>query len=387
MHRWFLLLPLLAACAGGRATPSAPAASGADRERPTPSRIYSVGEQHFAAERYPEAVELWRHAVLELPQVPQVDDLRHALILRLSYGQLMAWQQTGDMSFLDDSQQMLERYLVRHESLFGESERATSQRDEVYEMLGQVELALHPTPYVDELETPSEEEDADLHAEDTELRRTVIVHTRARPSVDDPEIRRKLSSLFTDPFFDGLVLTLPSWAIVHGPRALMRAGGVARPTDDEPRSPAARRRARQLGRSVVIAARPTLKGCYEDAYGRDPVSVAKSVVELRINAQGNVADAKIIEGGLVDTLGDLCLLEGLESTQLAATEASEETDTLSIRLPLTFFYEGPVLFYEGSGTSVPAGVADKVHAVPGGSAGAPGRGGDRSAGPSRSMGA
>lgn len=63
-----------------------------------------MGEEQFAAGHYHEAVELWRHAVLALPAEPDFDDLRHQLVLRLAYGQLMAWRHSDNPGCLEDAQ-------------------------------------------------------------------------------------------------------------------------------------------------------------------------------------------------------------------------------------------------------------------------------------------
>ncbi|MCA9708268.1 MAG: hypothetical protein KDK70_20625 [Myxococcales bacterium] len=352
---------------------------GPDRT-PSAARIYTIGEEQFAAGHYHEAVELWRHAVLALPTTADFDDLRHQLILRLAYGQLMAWSASGNPGYLEDAQQMLERYAQRHEAIFGESDDARARQGEIYELLFEIERRLEPRDAqgapedsdhpVDPLlalaaaasaaARTAETETDDAYEEEGEFRRTIVV-SRARPSVDDPRIRALLDSRFTDPFFLGGVLTAPGIELLHGPRPLLRAGGLAQPVEAD--APQDRRQARRLGSSLLSAARPALESCYEAAFARQPIAIAQSTVELEIDARGQVREATIVEGGLVDTLGDLCLVDRLESTRIEGLAA---TGTARIRLPMTFFYEGPVYFNEGNGRSAPGQVIHQVDMVPGG---------------------
>ena len=186
-----LLLPLAVGCSGATATSTEAPHDRAERDAPdrhTPdaSRIYTVGEAHYARGEYSQAVELWRQAIVKLPPTADADELRHALILRRAYGQLMAWRYQGDEAHLHDAQQMLERYLVRHEELLGNTEDALAQRGEVYELLFEVERALEPPapePEMSAYETselrvddPNEEPEAES---DADIQRTVVVPARA----------------------------------------------------------------------------------------------------------------------------------------------------------------------------------------------------------------
>lgn len=385
-------LGLLAGCASPRTAERSSSPTEESRARPDAARIYTVGEERFAAGHYPEAVELWRHAILELPQTPGSDDLRHQLMLRLAYGQLMAWDQTRNVAYLEDAQQMLERYLARHEQLLGETEHAVAQRGEVYELLHQVEVALDPGSAVvvddepsdaaDVLEDEGREADAstisakllakpvsasrtelgsgdEAYVEDGEFHRRVVVRS-ARPS-EDPATRARLDSDFANSEV-GLLLTKGGFELIHGPRPLLRASGWARPADDTPTTLASRQRARMLGWSLLRAARPGLASCYDAAFARSPVAVERNIVELTVDAQGRVRDAQLVEGGLVDLLGELCLIEELESMQLA--QPPEIAESARIQLPLTFFYQGPVVINESTGETMPIRLADIMTLVP-----------------------
>jgi hypothetical protein len=74
---------------------------------------------------------------------------------------------------------------------------------------------------------------------------------------------------------------------------------------------------------------------------------------VSVDESGRVHDAMFVEGGLVDLLGDLCLLQQLERTQLA-----ESLGHARIRIPLTFFYQGPVLINEATGATMPLKIAE-----------------------------
>src|SRR5262249_12578407 len=98
-------------------------------------RLYSIGEAELERGRAPEAVSLWRRAIVLLPATTDYDALRHKLVLRLGYGMLLASEQTGEPRFAIDGARLLDRYLVQHEQLFGFGPDAERERGEVYELL------------------------------------------------------------------------------------------------------------------------------------------------------------------------------------------------------------------------------------------------------------
>ena len=115
---------LLAACAHGVGS-EPPAGNHA-----TAQRIYMVAEERYAAGDFEAAVDLMRHALLQLPPSPEHDHLRHELILRMGHTQLRSSAASGQAAPLVDAQQMLTRYLERHEELFGENAVARAERGE-----------------------------------------------------------------------------------------------------------------------------------------------------------------------------------------------------------------------------------------------------------------
>jgi hypothetical protein len=131
----------------------------------------------------------------------------------------------------------------------------------------------------------------------------------------------------------GLVLSAPGPVMVSGPRPLVRMEGArlveagAAPLDR-------RRGAYRIGAGLVRAARPELRSCFESAFVRKPVMVARSTVELSIAEDGRVEAADVVAGGLVDIVGDLCVVDALEGMRTEASSA------IRIQVPLVFFYEG-----------------------------------------------
>ncbi|MEM6990381.1 MAG: hypothetical protein AAF721_07790 [Myxococcota bacterium] len=350
MLRALLLVGLVSGCAGVRTTR-------AERAKATPAEIYRVGEARFAAGAYDEAVQLWRHAVLELPQTSDFDDLRHKLVLRMAYGQLMAWSKSGDDTKLLAAKQMLDRYLVQHETMHAEGDQVVAKRErgEVYELLYQVESRL-PEPAPEPEPEPVDPTQRDLAPEpepepepeetgetfngygDRGRVRKILVR-RDRPSVDDPATRAMLRSNFADPFQRGSV-SRAEVAIYHGPRAMVRTG-LMRPAADKA-DVARRRQARKLGNSVLEAAKPGIRECYEAANARNPGVISNPTVEFTVDEGGVVTEAKVVDGTIADALGELCVLEHLEQTTIDQAVASAET----IVVPLTMWVHGTVYIYE-----------------------------------------
>ena len=325
---------------------------------PAPSEIYTIGEARYAEGKYEEAVMLWRHALLELPQTPGYDDLRHKLVLRMAYGKLMAWSQSGNEAHLDGAKQMLARYVAKHEELHGEGAKAERQRGEVYELLYEVESRMpeavaeqEAEPEIAEAELDDAEPDEPVEAADPEPRsktwgpngqvRRIVVRGE-RPSVDDPATRARLRSDFANAF-DGYVLAAPEVVEYHGPRTLVRAGLVK---EIETGDGTKRRDGRALGRAVVTEARPAVRECFAAAYARNPGSIAALTVELSVD-EGTVTSAKVVDGAFVDPLGELCMVEAFERTTIT------EPGAATVEVPLTVWMQGAVLFYELAGRSFP----------------------------------
>ncbi len=354
-------------------------------------RLYSAGEQRFAQGRADQAVALWRHAITQLPQTDRFDELRHKLVLRMGYGQLVAYHQTGKLAHLYDGARMLERYAAKHEALFGSDARAKAQRDQVYELLGELELRIseppvrpgqadasavladdtppprfdpfmrsipsspkvldtgvgedpQPTPMAQRKDWEAKHPDrawGKAAGDDEGLERVVVVNGRklALADINDAELRQSLRRW--DPFA-GSVMTAPGIAQVHGPRGLVRIGGLARRTDGK----GDRLAAHGLAADAIRSARPALRACYDAAFARNPTFVAPTTVAFTVRGDGTVADPHIVSGSIGDSFGDICVLERLAAVKLPAREDGQST---AVSIPLTFFYEGARYLNEGTG--------------------------------------
>ncbi len=346
--------------------------------KPSATDIYRTGEARYSVGAYEEAVQLWRHAILELPQTAAYDDLRHKLVCRLAYGQLMAWSSSADTTHLYNAKQMLDRYLARHQSLRGPSKNAKAQRDDVYELLYQVESRLpaeqpestppdsataldaetgEPMASESEPETETETETDDTNEDETRDRsgdgdvREVVV-TRQRPSVDDPRIRQLLSGQFTDPFsLNGL--TTPGPVVYHEPRPMLRRGAARASAEDI----TDRRTGRRVAGAVFQAAREEVADCFTSAYARQPGLYTRLMLGFTVEPDGSVSKASVVEGSLGDPLGDLCVIEALENTRFTSDGMVARQD---VALPLTLWMSGAIMIDEWSGRSMTVGHANDV---------------------------
>jgi hypothetical protein len=361
-----------------------------------------MGEQSFANGRFDEAIQLWRHALLQLPETPAADELRHKLILRIGYGQIVAHAASGDRTHLVNAQQMLLRYAAKHEQLLGDRAGAERERGDVFELLYQVERRLEPetddTP--DEAEPvargrttevrvdtkapavawPRDRDDeqplarpvepdarprrvvqapVDTHEGESltgEIKRDVSVRTGRwlNTDVNDPEIRRRLSGLEFESTASA-VLTAPRAQKIHGPRPLLRQigpAGLVGPQGDK----RLRQLARTAGRALFTTARPELRTCYGAAVARRPIMLADSTVEVSIHPDGTVTKARIVEGGLVDGLGDVCMIERMEAARLSRDVPGL---SLRVRIAMRFFYEDAKYIHGGTGDTGPIETLDQ----------------------------
>lgn len=378
---WLSAVLLVAACAHG---------VGAERpvgDQASAQRIYMVAEERYAAGDFDEAVALMRHALLQLPASPEHDHLRHELILRMGHTQLRAHAASGEAAPLVDAQQMLTRYLERHEQLFGENAVARAERGEVYELLflvdqqlepvsidlgaeavaapgsavaageGSIEptnvdtvaaastggptLAAVPEPPVVVASPPGPAITTTRHVDaDGSQVRDVVVHERGRlASLDDPRVRQRLSSEFSSGW-SNLLLTAPGVAMVHGPRPLVR--GMSRLAGEGDLHD--KQLARRAGQSLLRDARVDLRGCYAAAFARQPVIALESTVQASIHPDGSVSHVRIVDGGLVDGYGDACVIEAMQGTTVEPLDDAK--DPVRVELALTFFYESSKFIIE-----------------------------------------
>jgi len=301
------------------------------------ARIYWLGEDQFAKGNYLAAVQLWRHALLQLPKTAAADPVRHALVLRMAYGQLAAAETSGVAGPAADGVQMLERYLTRHEALFGETDLAKQERGQVYEILYELEERAEveetPTevassePEATESEpepeaTESEPETAPTTGDgDAEFVRQVDVDL----SNEDPQtVRERLESDFSDATA-GLVFGAYGIAPLHGPRPLLRVRSAAW-ADGEPRQ----MRARNVARAMAEQVREPLLSCYLDAIARQ--GSVPAFVSVRLEDKEDYVSVALTDGSLLDGYGDVCLAE-----RLSKLDAPQGTD---LEVELVFFVQG-----------------------------------------------
>ncbi len=330
-----------------------PTAERAVSSKPSAARMYQTAEAMAADGHYADAVRLARHSILSLPRTADNDELRHALILRMAYLQLLTAQVEQDAAYAQDAATMLLAYGQRHEALF--SPDRGEERDAIYELLYEAETLAErlqqPAPasasapvaavVPEVVDTPP-----DAHAgEELEAKMEREVHVRRAwfYDEDDPMVRSRLESSFSGAMgYD--FLTTPGVAVLSGPRPMVRRG---RPVESVPlqggRSPS-RRGLQTLSRAVLSSSRPALRNCFREAASRAGVLQAEATVEVSITPVGETHNVAVVEGELIDAIGDVCVIEELDRVMLAVGAPSE---SVRIRLPLRFFYDGPDLMSEG----------------------------------------
>jgi hypothetical protein len=310
-------------------------------------RLYTIGEQAMARGKAVEAVALWRRAILLLPDTAEYDAVRHRLMMRLGYGMMVAYEQTGDRDFGHDAVRMLERYADRHTQIFGDDRDKQKERAEIYELLGEAELQLERGVVAKATVEPRTPAHVDEGAP-ANMDRTVVVPSGRklnRPSVDDPEIRAKLNSFATDAQ-TGLVLTRPMLAEVHPARGLVRMQGIARAIEGT--VGADRFALHHSARSAFVSVRPALRNCFDQAFARKPTAVVRTEAELVLEPDGTVSDAKIVGAPVIDGKGNRCVSETFADARVVARAPQER---VRVRVPLVFFWEPSILIDEANGVS------------------------------------
>ena len=329
-----------AGCAG--VSSDAPRTTAAPRQTSTPHpavsaesrQLYAIGEVAYEDGRYGDAVALFRQALLALPQTAAADDLRHALILRIAHTQLLAWDATGSTTYLTDAQAMLERYAIVHEEIAGDGARAQAERGEVYELLYEVESALEPEDEAEPSDpSEAEAEPIDDHAGEAltpAMTRKIRVRDSRLASLDDPRVKARLSSKFSDPVA-GLVLTKGIDGLLHGPRPLVRILGARAEGNADAED---RRRARKAAVAAIRGARVELRDCYRRAYARNRIDAVDAKLTVVLDPDGTVARAELVDG--LDTIGNACVQTRVEAQRVEEPPSR----TVDVEVALSFFYEG-----------------------------------------------
>lgn len=328
------------------AGPSSDAVSDASR------RIYWLAEEQFTKGDYLGAVQLWRHALLQLPKTASADSVRHALVLRIAYGWLAAAETTGEVAPAIDGATMLERYIERHEALFGDSEHAQAERGQVYEILFELEERLpssedasdteteeapSPTGEIATVPEPTHEPPPPEagHDGDAEFVRQVEVRRR---KADPQVVRDRLESDFSSADA-GLTFGSYGLALMQGPRPLLRVR-TARWSGERGERP----RARSVARALADQAREELLSCYLHAVGRNGNEPA--VVGVRLEDKGDHLSVVITGGSLLDAWGDVCVAESLAKLDVP--------QALALDTEFLFFVQGAQYAAEWNGSGIHA---------------------------------
>lgn len=315
--------------------------------RPSAARMYQAAEALVDTGHYADAVRMMRHAVLSLPKNAENDEMRHQLIVRMAYLQLMASEASGDPAYARDAATMLEAYGQRHLALFGDDRN--HEREDVYEMLFTAEtlaeeLEASPAPKdqgtrVASAETAAQEPVIDTHAGEElepEFSRDVRVKRGWFYDPDDPKVMARLKSPMSDAF-NGLMLTRGGDAVLSEPRPMVRRRGRVERVGPPPPED---RDVGKLARAVLKASRPGLRECYRGAAARSGELQTEATIELEVHDDGSLHDVRVVEGDVGDGLGDACVIEHLAQTKVAQRTATR------MRIPLLFFYDGPQTMYE-----------------------------------------
>lgn len=333
---------------------------GVRSSRVSAARMYETAESMVEAGYYADAVRLMRHAILSLPRKSNTDELRHALVMRMAHVQLLAADAGRDSAYARDAAQMLLSYGERHAELFGDE--GAPEREDIYEMLYQAETFAEtlegPDPQAAAPEALALEETAskrsrvldnelDLH-EGEDLGETVTRDVRVRREwfydPDDPNVRENLEGWFSDPT-GYTFMTTPGTAVLSGPRPMVRRTGTLESIALQGVPSPQRRTLRTVARSVLRASREGLRDCYREAAARGGELQTDAILELTVTPVGSVNDVTVVSGDVVDGLGDACVIEHLDQTNLSDDKLPHIA--IRMRMPLLFFYDGPDLMYEG----------------------------------------
>ncbi len=344
-------------CASTHSSADPSAAGDAVRSsKASAARMYETAEAMVAAGYHADAVRLMRHAILSLPRKPETDALRHALVLRMAHVQLLAAHAGRDSAYARDAAQMLLSYGERHAQLFGDER--TQEREDIYEMLYQAES------FAEALEAPDADSAAASEAssaprsrvldnelqthEGEELGETVTRNVRVRREwfydPDDPQVRADLEGSFSDAIGYSF-MTTPGMAVLSGPRPMVRRTGVLESVALQGVPAPQRATLRTVARQVLRASREGLRDCYREAAARGGELQTDAILELTVTAVGAVQDVTVVAGDVVDGLGDACVIDHLDRTDLS--EDNSPAIAVRMRMPLLFFYDGPDLMYEG----------------------------------------
>ncbi|HVI01298.1 MAG TPA: hypothetical protein VM869_21420 [Enhygromyxa sp.] len=335
MHRFAAHVALLVAC-GCRAAqpPTPPEPSDAASEPADVSQHrelamrYAMALALFDRGDYESAAALFTQVLLELPQDPSGDVLRHALIQHVAWSLLGSFDVGGDAAALERGEALLERYLERHESLFP---HADGERVVIYELLAEYQLRRDGQPPPDANERLVEL----VEHTQANFRSTIKARSRA---IDDSDVRvievdKVPRGRLDDPkvawFFTGGLL---------GPSLYDKPGKPLNPTRvlvrgvvSKARPPSERARTYELLR----AARPAAERCYEDALGRGADIVERVRLDLTWDATG-LADIDVVGASDLDQPATTCVRTALRTAERSLAHTPRRARA---QLDLTFFVD------------------------------------------------
>ncbi|MEZ4448751.1 MAG: hypothetical protein R3B09_04660 [Nannocystaceae bacterium] len=386
-------------CASGHGGSSeAPGAGSKARSR----ELYAEGEARFSAGAPREAVALWRAALLELPEGPDFDRLRHKVILRMSHALLVAYER-GDVDALLLAHQILERYVAWHKGRRSGAPGAEAEQKEARSLLvvaedtirhlesqaeasGEVAVAssvpdapassrwievdapgervaladagsvvevVDPRAASAPIEVEAAGDDAATEASDDEVasrptlvldgtphRREIVVKPYGSDFHKLPGVQRFFKpGLVGASLFSGS----PRW-FFDGPRVLVRAGltSVRGELAYEERRPAKTR-----ARAAVASVRGRLARCYLEAVGRGLDEDIRLIVDLEVAADGALTVTSVQHNAQVfDHRSQRCVRDAL---QAAAPSAPPPRVDVKVVLPIAIFVQVPELVSGGDG--------------------------------------
>jgi hypothetical protein len=363
-----LCLVLAAGCTGQTASESV---SPSTVSKPSKSRalhrLFQLGAAHEQRGDHLGAVALWRQTFLMLPTGSEGDRLRQEILLRMTDALLAAHEADGRREHLVWGDQMLERYVAKHEALFGDEAQAVAKREELYARLGEFKVRLDvesgdaalagedrrigapsdgpETETIDEgfdaLESHEHERSMAVDTHRGELvgaegiHRNMTVRSRGRlATLDDPAVQRYLrhpspmgQSLFVG---DGLY---------HPARVLVRKGPSRVATDALDQGD--RGSARKQVFALVRQARSDLEVCYAEALTRAPDVVSRVEFDLTVDEHGKLLAMDITEGRVVDAVGNACATWAMMRAEVEPLQMEEQlAQRVEVRVPMTFFLEG-----------------------------------------------
>jgi hypothetical protein len=315
-----------------------------------------MAEESFERGSYEQSVGLFRQAFLVLPSDQVADGMRHVLVARMAEALMAAHEQDGDPQHLVVAEQVLKRYLAKHELIYGVEEGADRvERMGLEVLLSQVEDKLRPpkrkaapveladggeqaTEGAQATQAVVEEEQAiDVHVgeklDEDGVDREVVVRKSPFATMDDPRVQAYFRS---DDFLGPSLMGSGPPALLHPPRVLLRYG--ASWSEDQVEHDV-RNDARADVRAIFVRNRDALLDCYYDAMGRKPLFLARLVVDVTVDEAGVISKLGISKGELIDARGNLCMAQVLAADRIPGVERKEP---VTVHFPLTFFFQPQV---------------------------------------------